>query len=173
MQHLTREEIKRLLAEIPVARQKLLVLVTYLHGFRASESLALTGNDIRDGHINVQRLKGSLRTIQPYVHSDDPDMDEAAHLTALSKTLLPKDKLFPWTRNGMYKLIQRAGLRAGIAKHKLHPHALKHSCAMAAIGTVGIENLRQYLGHKSISSTGEYLRVSDEAASKAVAGVFA
>jgi hypothetical protein len=32
----------------------------------------------------------------------------------------------------------------------------------------GIENVRQHLGHRSLSSTGSYLRVSDEAASGAV-----
>jgi len=34
---------------------------------------------------------------------------------------------------------------------------------MQTIASAGIENVRQYLGHKSISSTGAYLKVSDGA----------
>lgn len=39
---------------------------------------------------------------------------------------------------------------------------------MQTIHSAGIENVRQYLGHKSMSSTGEYLKVTDEAASAAI-----
>jgi site-specific recombinase XerD len=40
---------------------------------------------------------------------------------------------------------------------------------MQTIKSAGIENVRQYLGHKNISSTGAYLKVSDEVASEAIA----
>jgi hypothetical protein len=40
---------------------------------------------------------------------------------------------------------------------------------MLSIHKAVIENVRQYLGHRSIASTGAYLRVDDSAASKAVA----
>jgi integrase len=39
---------------------------------------------------------------------------------------------------------------------------------MLSIKKAGIENVRQYLGHKSIASTGAYLKVSDAEASRAV-----
>jgi integrase len=41
---------------------------------------------------------------------------------------------------------------------------------MQTIPTAGIENVRAYLGHKSISSTGAYLKVDDDVASRAIAG---
>ena len=170
MHHITKDELKSLLREIPVERQRLMVLVSFLHGLRVSEVINLTGASIRDGHLTVPRLKGSLKTTQPFVYSADPELDEFHALTVLSKTALPKERLFQMTRFGVYKLIRRAGLRAGIPVHKLHPHALKHGCAMAIIGA-GIEYTRQYLGHRTISSTGEYVRVSDETASRKVAGL--
>jgi hypothetical protein len=40
---------------------------------------------------------------------------------------------------------------------------------MQTIHSAGIENVRQYLGHKSMSSTGAYLRKTDAEASSAVA----
>jgi integrase len=65
MQHLTMDEIKRLVEAIPNARQKLMILVGFEHGLRVSELINLTKEDIRDGYVSVQRLKGSLKTIQP------------------------------------------------------------------------------------------------------------
>jgi hypothetical protein len=40
---------------------------------------------------------------------------------------------------------------------------------MHNIDKAGIHNIRQYLGHRSISSTGAYLVVSDSAAAAAMA----
>ena len=172
MQHLTQDEIKRLVREIPDERQRLMILVGFLHGLRVSELITLTKENIRDGYVSVQRLKGSLKTTQPFVSHPDKELSEADGLKKLYGTLDPKERLFPMTRGGVYKLMQRAGERAGIPKHKLHPHALKHACAMESIDKIGIQRVRQYLGHKSISSTGEYLKESDESASREFAKVF-
>ena len=173
MRYLTIDEIKSLNRQIPNERQRLAVLVAFEHGLRISELINLTKENIKDGYISVQRLKGSLKTVQPYVKHPDPELDESEPLRNLYKELKPGERLFPWTRNGMHKMMQRAGKRAGIPEHKLHFHALKHSCAMVSIDKIGIQRVRQYLGHKSISSTGEYLKESDESASKAFAGVMA
>ena len=170
MKYLTLEEIKALNRQIPNPRQRLAILMGFNHGLRVSEVLGLTKENIKDGYVNVQRLKGSLKTVQPFVRNKDPELSEAEMLEELYGTLKPKERLFPWTRNGMHKLIQRAGKRAGIPEHKLHFHALKHSCAMVSIDKIGIQRVRTYLGHKSISSTGAYLVETDETASRAFAG---
>ena len=73
-------------------------------------------------------------------------------------------------RSQFWRLVRKYAKAAGIPEHKAHPHVLKHSIAMQTIGSAGIENVRQYLGHKSISSTGAYLRVTDADASSAVTG---
>lgn len=166
MQYLTQLELKALLAAIPQQRHKLMVLVSYWHGLRATETISLTGRQIRGGYISVQRLKGSKKTVQPWVKHEDPDLDEAALLGDLAKTLGSDERLFPISRFGFYQLMRRAGERAGLPPHKRHPHVLKHTCAMVAIEG-GIHHTRQYLGHKSLSSTGAYLQVSDEQASAA------
>ena len=170
MRYLTPEEIKALLREIPNERWRLMIRVGFLHGLRISELTGMRKEDIQDGYVKVQRLKGSMKTIQPFVRHPDPELDEYEGLTKLLGTLKYKEHLFPITRNGVYRMFQRAGTRAGIPRHKLHPHALKHACAMVAIKKMGIQMVRQYLGHKSIGSTGEYLKEDDETASKAFAG---
>ncbi|PYU18348.1 MAG: hypothetical protein DMG32_26320, partial [Acidobacteria bacterium] len=45
---------------------------------------------------------------------------------------------------------------------------LKHSIAMSTIELAGIENVKQWLGHKSLSSTGQYFQVTDDEAAQAV-----
>ena len=167
MEHLSQQELKSLIQNTPNERHKLLFKVGFSHALRVSELINLTREDIRDGHVSCKRLKGSMETFQPYVTHPDPDLDESKELSELFGTLKKGEKLFPYTRGGVYKMMQRNGLKAGIPYFKLHPHALKHSCAMAGIKTMGIEKVRQYLGHRSLSSTGAYLRVSDAEASKA------
>ncbi len=129
----------------------------------------LTVGDIQDGHITVQRLKRSLKTTQPLLASDDPLLNEKAALGEFIRNQTSESRIFPRSRFTFWRVMQRHCAAAGIPKHKAHPHALKHSIAMQIIGIAGIENTRQYLGHRSLDSTGEYLVTSDEAASEAAA----
>ena len=153
MRHLSIEQLKALLAAIPSERNRLMILVAASHGLRVSEVTNLTGKDIQDGFVSVKRLKGSYHTIQPYVAHADPMLDESRPLAELSRTVKDDERLFPMTRSGVLKLMQRAGAKAGIPEHLLFPHVLKHTCGKAVIGQ-GIEFARQYLGHKSHSVHG-------------------
>lgn len=170
MAALTQDELLRLLAAAKEYRtwDWLFLLVTYTHGLRVSETIELAKGDFTDGHITVQRLKGSLKTTQPLVSSDNPLLNERDAVLAYLATLGPRQRLFDITRQGAHVLIRRHCATAGISEHKAHVHTLKHTRAMLAIHHAGIENVRQYLGHRSIASTGAYLKVSDEAASRAM-----
>jgi integrase len=60
------------LAVLRVAKERsvrdwAMILLAYRHGLRASEvcGLRLTNVDLKDGAISIQRLKGSMRTVQP------------------------------------------------------------------------------------------------------------
>jgi len=151
------------------------LLVSFWHGLRASEAVSLTPEHFVDGYLAVQRLKGSLRTVQPLVVDESELLNERAaveawlerHRNAYGDAGRTR-RLFPISRVQFYRLMRRYGRLAGLPKHLSHPHVLKHSIAMQSIKEAGIENVRQYLGHRSISSTGSYLRVTDEAASAAV-----
>ena len=167
-------------------RNALMILVAYSHGYRASEVCGgwririvnkqkhryfhpgLLACDVRDGCITVARAKGSLVTVQPLVEDENPLLNERKLLSAYVALLHGKQRLFPVTRQHFWRLFQRYAKAAGIPERKRHPHILKHTIAMQVIHSAGIENTRQYLGHKSMSSTGAYLKVSDAAASAAV-----
>lgn len=189
MQYLTQPELKRLLAAmyteqvgglqvgrhkghvvrnavLDPLRRKALILVTYWHGLRATEAISLTGADIQGGYVRVPRLKGSEATIQPYVEHDDPMLDESAVLTELAAQVKPNELLFPISRVAFWYLVKRAAQRAGLPAHLGHPHCLKHTCARVAI-TQGIQNAQKYLGHKSMHSTGQYLKVSERESNRA------
>lgn len=166
MQNITLDELRVLLTHIPDSRWRAAVLVTFWHGLRASETLALTPANFADNKLAVKRLKGSRKTIHPLVAY--PGLNEIAALEPLIARSPRTERLFPWTRFGFIKLMKRAGARAGLAAQKRHPHALKHGCALAGLdGGMKINELQAYLGHVSGASTLMYLRVSDEKASSA------
>jgi len=153
-------------------RDWLMILVAFWHGLRASEVTGFRRDAVRDGHLIIQRLKGSLRTVQPLVEHADPLLNEKPALIELAAKSKPNQTVFNLSRSQFWRLVQKHAKAAGIPGHKAHPHVLKHSIAMQTIGSAGIENVRQYLGHKSISSTGAYLKVNDADASTAVTNAF-
>lgn len=172
MKHLEKSEVKNLLrvAKKYSDRDWLMMLTAYRHGLRASEVCELEARDIRDGEIVCRRKKGSMKTIQPLEASLDPILDEKTAFEAIVNQLNPTDRLFPVTRKTFWRAFQKYHEEAGIKKSLAHPHIMKHSVAMHGV-KAGIENLRVKLGHKSLNSTGMYLKIDDATACKAVADV--
>jgi len=165
MKSLSRDQMDSLLkaARQHSERDWLMILVAYNHGLRASEVVTLTSASICDGFITVKRLKGSRSTTHRLFDS------EASALTTLAAEKASEgEPLFNICRQHFWYLVQKHGKTAGIPKHLCHPHIAKHSIAMHTIRSAGIENVRTFLGHVSIASTGCYLKVSDEAASAAI-----
>lgn len=164
MKHLTRNELDGLLA---VAEQHdptfaLLILVTFNHGLRISEALALTADNLVDGFLVVQRLKGSRKTIQPLLTSEKTRLEARAAES-------PK-ALFSYHRATAWRRLQAYGAEAGIPQFKLHPHILKHTTGRLGYeGGMGIPELQAYLGHVSGANTMVYLAASEEQAASAFA----
>jgi len=149
-------------------RDWLMILVAFLHGLRASEVTGFTADAVRDGHLTVQRLKGSMKTTQALWESSDPLLNEKTALIEYAQKSTPGQPVFNISRVQFWRLVQRYAKAARIPQHKAHPHILKHSIALQTIKKAGVENVRQHLGHKSLSSTGAYLKVSDEEADAAI-----
>lgn len=171
MQHLAKVE---LLSFLRVAKQErerdwLMFLVAYWHGLRATEVVTLKRDAIDNGSITVRRLKGSETTTQPLIASEEPLLDERQALQTLAQSTPFTSPIFPFSRVHYFRLFRKYAKRAGLPARKRHPHCLKHSIAMHTIKGAGIENVRKYLGHKSMASTGEYLKVTDDEASAAIA----
>ncbi len=145
-----------------------MILTAYWHGLRASEVVGLERNAVRDGYLTVQRLKGSQRTVQPLISHPEPLLNLRDSMIEYVLYMAQNQRIFPVTRRTFARVVEMAADRAMIPRHLAHPHILKHTIAMHTIENAGIENTRQWLGHKSISSTGAYLKVSDSDAARAV-----
>ncbi len=171
MQHLGKDELLSVLATAKQARERdwLMYLVAYWHGLRASEVVTLEPLAIANGYLTVRRLKGSDTTTQPLVEDPNPLLNERQALETLASVTPSGTPLFPFSRVHYFRLFRKYAKRAGVPPHKWHPHALKHSVARHHIREMGVENMRRYLGHKSLASTGAYLIVTDEEASAALA----
>jgi integrase/recombinase XerD len=71
-------------------------------------------------------------------------------------------------RSAFFRVFQSVSGAAGLPSEKRHPHVLKHSLASHLVaGNVNLALVKQCLGHKSISSTMEYIGVSDGQAAEA------
>lgn len=163
MKALTRVELDSLLRVAAKYNplHALMFLVTFNHGLRVSETLALTRENIVNGYLVVQRLKGSRKTSQPL------QANEREALLALARN---EGRFFPTYRMHYWRLMQSYGAEAGIPEFKLHPHSLKHSCGKLGFrGGMTLPEVQTWLGHVSGKNTMVYLAASEEEAACAFA----
>jgi integrase len=165
MKSLTRSQLDSLLT---VARSHsemdyVALLVGFNHGLRVSEILALTKDNIVDGHLVVQRLKGSNKTIQALLPNEQPLLEQLVKSS--------EGRFFKTTRKTMWVHVKQYAAEAGVPSFLATPHKVcKHSCAMAGLrGGMSIPELQTYLGHVSGSNTLRYLQVDEDVASSAFA----
>lgn len=175
---LTPEE---LLAVLKVAhkgriRDWCMILMAYWHGLRSAEVCALKLADVRDGSLSVQRLQGSLKTVQPlYRHRRKALLDEVTAIQAWLRERpdVGSDVLFI-SRNGgavhptqFFRIFQAAANAAGLPAAKSHPGILRYSLASHLMAcNVDLVLVSQALGHRSINSTLKYVKASLRPAAK-------
>lgn len=170
MESLDRAQILALLrcARAACERDWLMIATAFLHGLRASEVVSFQASAVRTGFLEIRRLKGSLRTVQELHSSSEPLLDVRKALTEYAAKTPFNQPVFNVHRSTFWRIMQRHAAAAGIPAHQRFPHILKHSIAMQTIDSAGIYNVKQRLGHKSLASTGAYLKVTDAAADKAI-----
>jgi integrase len=168
MDHLNREQLLAVLSEAKKENERdwLAIVLAYNHGLRISEVCKLRAQDVAGGFITVKRLKGSLKTTQPLVSHENELLNEKAAVAKWIQNKSARERIIGIERSMLSKLFWRYAYQAKLPRHLRHFHCLKHSICHHVIATAGIENLRQYVGHKSIQSTGQYLRVDDQQASQ-------
>jgi len=189
MQALTHGEILSVLkvAASESKRNHAMILLAFKHGLRASEVCALKTSDIdlKNGSIIIRRLKGSLKSSQDLLDlPGQPLISEKRVLHAWleeretyhdrSDYLFLSQKGGAMDRSGFYRVFSQIAERAGLPVSKRHPHCLKHSLGFYLVDRgVSLPSIQQTLGHKSLASTGVYLKVTDERANRDAAKAFA
>jgi len=181
MVHLEPNELRAVLkaATAKGAREWAMILLAYKHGLRCSEvcNLRLDDVDLKNGHLVVERLKGSLRTVQAITeHRGEPLLNEVKALRGWlrerqddgSDYLFTSQKGGRLDRSQFFRLFQAIATDAGLPLGKCHPHALKHTLASHLVtANVNLALVKQQLGHKAIGSTMKYVATSDAQASRA------
>jgi site-specific recombinase XerD len=181
---LTAEEAKALIDAPDTSRwegrrDRALLTLALQAGLRVSELIALTGADIVFGTGAHVRCEGKGRK------------QRSVPLTAAAQGVLagwlkeragrPHDPLFP-TRTG--RQLSRDAIERRLATHtasaaqrcpslngkKLHPHVLRHSCAMSLL-QAGVDTtvIALWLGHADVRSTQPYLHADLTIKEKALA----
>ncbi|HAU8908209.1 TPA: tyrosine-type recombinase/integrase [Escherichia coli] len=166
--YLTQDEVYRLMDAAQSMsfpeRNRCLIMMAFIHGFRASELLDLRLSDIDASgkQLNIRRIKNGFSTTHPLL----PDEYNLIKLWLKQRKLIENgvegDWLFlsrkrrPISRQHFFSIIREAGRRAGLAV-KAHPHMLRHACGFAlADNGVDTRLLQDYLGHRNIQHTVRY-----------------
>jgi integrase len=164
MRSLTRDQLDALLAEAKrhSERDYLMLLVTFQHALRVSETLSLAAGNITNGFIRVKRGKGSRPAEHPLLANEKEALQRLAETTP--------GQLFPISRATFWRRIQDYGQKAGVPSHLCHPHALKHTCGrLGFLGGMTVPDLVEYLGHVNPSNSLIYAKSDIATASAAFA----
>ena len=166
MKSLTKDELANLIA---AAEQEshvdaLMFRVTFNHGLRVSETLALSPANLQGGYLVVQRLKGSRKTTQRLL------ADEQELLKMSGTFFLPEYTNRNSARVIFWRLMRKYGKRAGIPEFKCHPHVLKHTTGRLAYkGGCGLPEVQSILGHVNGGNSMIYMQAEESEAYAAFA----
>ncbi len=184
--YLTKTQANKLINSAKNIRDKLILQLMYRCGRRVSEVLLLTEDDIlwKDKKIifTILKRKKPIKELKP-VDSETMKLLERYIKKSKIKGLKKqrKDKrLFPVTRQYVFKLVRKLGKEIGIEKvgsKKIHPHHLRHSFAVHAVRTEvktaeDLRKLQMYMGHANIATTAHYLQFSPDELRSLVDGMW-
>jgi type 1 fimbriae regulatory protein FimB len=175
MEALSKPELLALLAAADAHRKRdhLMILMAYCHGLRASEVVAIKLHDIKDGGIDVRRLKGSKHTFQALLKHENPLLHERDRVSdyiekgAFSNS---NQRLFAVTRRTFGRIVELHAISAGLPENKRKPHMLKHTMGTEIYEkTKDLRLVQQHLGHSKPESSLIYSgRAESQAADAAV-----
>ena len=172
---LTRGEIGKLLAQPkgtdPSAlRDRALLELMYACGLRASEAIGLELMDVdTDDGVLRARGKGSkervvpigqaaIGALRPYLERGRPALVKGS----AEPHLFVNFRGGGLTRQGLYKIVRRHALTAGLAD-RMSPHTLRHTFATHLLaGGCDLRSVQEMLGHADVSTTQLYTHLSSE-----------
>lgn len=155
-------------------RNKAMLELLYATGMRASELTNLKLNNIDLDSCIVRIMgKGSKERIVPI--NDTTIKYLNIYINNYRKEILNKkdseylfisNALKPITRQGLFKIIKKECIRAGIKKN-VYPHILRHSFATHLLNHgANIRIIQELLGHEAITTTEIYTHLSNETVKK-------
>lgn len=161
--HLTPSEVEAMLAAARGSgrhgrRDEALVLLSYRHGLRVSELIALQWDsvDFDAGTLYVNRIKNGTPGVHPLRGPEIRALRQLRRDYPETPYLFCSERKGPLTTSSIRRIVARAGLLAGIT-FRVHPHQLRHATGyyLASQGT-DTRAIQGYLGHRAITSTAVY-----------------
>jgi integrase/recombinase XerD len=172
---LTRDEMNRLLSqpqgsEPSALRDRALLETMYACGLRASETIGLEIADVDlEEHVLRARGKGSKERVVPIGRKA---VEALRIYLERGRPRLVGGRTEPHvfvnfrggalTRQGLYKIVRRHALRAGLAD-RMSPHTLRHTFATHLLsGGCDLRSVQEMLGHADVSTTQLYTHLSSQ-----------
>jgi len=180
---LTREEVRQLRAACTSGalglRDRAMLAIYYGCGLRRSEGVALNLGDVLfgEGLLRVREGKGQKERYVPM--SEGVERDLLAYLrhgrpqlvstaapdtdTPTTEALLVSRRRSRITGQSLLLRVKRLAERAGLDPEEIRLHTLRHAIATHLLaGEMPIEEIRRFLGHRSLESTQIYTHLADE-----------
>ena len=161
---LSREEVKRMIAQTKNLKHRCILSLLYASGLRRSELLSLKPGDI-DSQRMVIRIRSAKGRKDRYTPLGQQVLRD---LRAYYRAFRPKTFLFEapdgraYSGSSVAALVKQAAQKAGIQK-KVSPHTLRHSFATHLLEQgVDLRYIQVMLGHNSSKTTERYTRVATQ-----------
>jgi type 1 fimbriae regulatory protein FimB/type 1 fimbriae regulatory protein FimE len=160
-QWLTEAEVETIIRQADSERDRLMILMAYRHGLRVSELINLTWRqiDLDAARLRVIRAKGSEDGVHPLSGREIRVLRSLRRRHVVGTPwVFNTNRRGKMTRNGFYKLLEKAANRAGITD--VHPHLLRHATGFRLVNQ-GMDtlSLAAYLGHANVQNTKRYARM--------------
>lgn len=158
------------LASLPCSpaglREKAIIVTLCGTGLRTSELCSLRYENLHlDDHPAYIKLvgKGDKERVVPIPENVVPTLldyrDVAMRDTGYFFATFNK-RSSPYTPSGIYRLVRRAFMRAGIVRPRMSPHVLRHTYATRQLAAgVSLAVVKAWLGHDRITTTALYEHV--------------
>lgn len=152
-------------------RDRALLELMYASGARVAETIGIAVEDLDlEARTALVTGKGSRQRVVPLGrHAVDaierylPVRLELKSGGADPGWLFLNARGAKLSRQGVFLIVRRHGLTAGIDPPRLSPHVLRHSAATHMVeGGADLRTVQEILGHASISTTQIYTRVSPQ-----------
>jgi type 1 fimbriae regulatory protein FimB len=168
IKYLTRGEVERFFRSIPEGRTRDLLLfdLIYRHGLRRSEAGLLKLEHVQDGKIWIARRKNGFSGAYP-LHPRSKELlarylgERPEGSTYLLRSRRHGDG--PLSGGEVNRLFHGYATAADLPADRRHVHVLRHSIGVhLANANWDIADVQDWLGHRHISSTLIYFRITNK-----------
>jgi len=167
--YLNKQQVEAFFAAIPTTnvRDRLLFHLIYTYGLRRREAAAIRREHLTDGRIWITRVKRGISGEYPVTpetrqmlgsYLADRGDDERPYLFVTRQS-----GNAPISPSTIYHAFRHYALTAGLPATHHHVHVLRHSIAVHWMnGGCDIADCQDLLGHRQLSSTAIYARITNK-----------